>query len=43
MASSEEFKTKFESFLQTFTGKLSDNSLIQEIQTEYNNLMDICK
>jgi hypothetical protein len=43
MASSEEFKNKFETFLQTFTGKLSDSNLIQEIQTEYNYLMDICK
>jgi hypothetical protein len=41
--SSEEFKNKFESFLQNFTSKLSDNNLVQEIQNEYNDLMDLCK
>jgi hypothetical protein len=41
--SSEEFKSKFESFLQNFTSKLSDNALVQEIQSEYNELMDLCK
>jgi hypothetical protein len=41
--SSEEFKSKFESLLQNFTSKLSDTALVQEIQAEYNELMDLCK
>ena len=41
--SSEEFKNKFESFLQNFTSKISDSNLVEEIQQEYNNLMDLCK
>lgn len=40
---SDDFKHKIETFLQVITGKLSDSSVIQDIENEYNTLMDLCK
>ncbi len=42
MSLSEEYKTKLENFLKIFTNKISDKDLLQEIEDEYNNLMEIC-
>jgi hypothetical protein len=43
MSSSEEFKNKFEIFLQNITSKLTDVNLVNSMQEEYNELMDLCK
>ena len=43
MVSSEEFKSKIENFLQNLTSQIKDEKIIKEIQSEYNELMDLCK
>ena len=43
MTSPEEFKNKIETFLQSFTSKINDDKVIQEIQLDYNDMMDMCK
>ena len=42
MSSSEEYKNKFENFLQNIIFKLTDTSIINLIHEEYNELMDLC-
>jgi hypothetical protein len=42
MVSSEEFKNKIENFLQNLTSQIKDDKIIKEIQSEYNELMDLC-
>ncbi len=43
MSASEEFKIQIETFLQKTTSQIIDKEILQELDTEYNNLMDQCK
>jgi hypothetical protein len=41
--SADEFKNKIETFLlQNVTSKIKEADVLQEIENEYNNIMDLC-
>ncbi len=43
MSASEDFKNQIETFLQQFTSLFTDKEQLQKLETDYNNLMDLCK